>query len=380
MNILRRDGNPRVRALVAGALVVCGIGVTIPGAAQDFQSLRTPGSPLVLRAQGSFYVGGKLKETEAGDLGEGSEPGRMPVDQMYVEYMVPHRSRVKVAVVMIHGADQTGKTYGTTPDGRSGWSEFFVRKGHPVYVVDRVSFGRSGFDPVIFNRVRSGRLGAKELPDVQRNNEDIWVALRFGPKVGVPFPDTLFPVEAAGELAKSSVPEFYAASDNSRQATDSMAAATQQNYVALAELAAELKGAVLMGHSEAGAFPFEAALLNPDGVKGMIMLEGACSRFKPSGELTAYTDEQVKRLAQIPILVVFGDHLDVPGPLPKHSWKDILDDCRTLVARIQATHGNASVLYTHDLNIFGNSHMLMQDRNSDQIAGLIESWMQKRVH
>lgn len=36
---------------------------------------------------------------------------------------------------MIHGMTLTGKTRETTPDGRMGWDEHFVRKGHPVYVV-----------------------------------------------------------------------------------------------------------------------------------------------------------------------------------------------------------------------------------------------------
>lgn len=36
---------------------------------------------------------------------------------------------------MIHGMTLTGKTRETTPDGRMGWDEYFVRKGHPVYVV-----------------------------------------------------------------------------------------------------------------------------------------------------------------------------------------------------------------------------------------------------
>ena len=61
------------------------------------------------------------------------------------EYKVPPSSRVPV--VMVHGADLSGKSYETTPDGRMGWEEYFVRKGHAVYLPDQVSRARSGFDP-----------------------------------------------------------------------------------------------------------------------------------------------------------------------------------------------------------------------------------------
>jgi hypothetical protein len=66
---------------------------------------------------------------------------------MYVQYKVPPSSRVPV--VMVHGADLSGKSYETTPDGRLGWEEYFVRKGHAVYLPDQVSRARSGFDPTI---------------------------------------------------------------------------------------------------------------------------------------------------------------------------------------------------------------------------------------
>ena len=44
----------------------------------------------------------------------------------------------------------TGGTRGdeikTTPDGREGWAEYFLRHGYPVYVVDQVARGRSPYN------------------------------------------------------------------------------------------------------------------------------------------------------------------------------------------------------------------------------------------
>ena len=44
---------------------------------------------------------------------------------------------------MIHGGSQTGTNFTITPDGREGWAQYFLRRGHAVYVVDQVARGRS---------------------------------------------------------------------------------------------------------------------------------------------------------------------------------------------------------------------------------------------
>ena len=41
----------------------------------------------------------------------------------------------------------------------------------------------------------------------------------------------------------------------------------------MAALGVQLKGAVLMGHSESGFFPEEAALIDPHGIRGIISIE-----------------------------------------------------------------------------------------------------------
>ena len=45
----------------------------------------------------------------------------------------------------------------------------------------------------------------------------------------------------------------------------------------MAALAVKLKGAVLIGHSESGFFPEQAALIDPSGVKGIVSIEMACT-------------------------------------------------------------------------------------------------------
>ncbi len=144
-----------VLALLAGTLATAS-----GGAAQELQDLKEARDAAHLAIPGSFTVGGDIVFSDA--LGAGGS-GHIAVNQMY-EYKVPPSSRVPV--VMVHGADLSGKSYETTPDGRMGWEEYFVRKGHAVYLPDQVSRARSGFDPTVFNRVHSGAA----LPSVCRSS------------------------------------------------------------------------------------------------------------------------------------------------------------------------------------------------------------------
>jgi hypothetical protein len=49
------------------------------------------------------------------------------------------------------------------------------------------------------------------------------------------------------------------------------------------------------------------------------------------------------------------------------------------IQRVNEQNGNAQMLWPPDLGIYGNSHMLMNDKNSDQIADLIMEWIEKNV-
>jgi pimeloyl-ACP methyl ester carboxylesterase len=144
------------RSAVLAIVTLAGVlGTAGSVAAQALTDLQTPDTPLVLKAQGSFFVGGEKSEQTQVELGGLGPGGHITVNQMYVRYMVPPGGDSNVPVVMVHGAALTGKSWETTPDGRMGWDEYFVRKGHPVYVPDQVGRGRSGFNQALFNNVRA---------------------------------------------------------------------------------------------------------------------------------------------------------------------------------------------------------------------------------
>lgn len=352
------------RLVTVGAVSFAAIlGAAGNSSAQALKDVQTAQAPLVLKSQGSFFVGGRKVAQTEGELGNLGPGGHITIHQMYVRYMVPQGGADNPSVVMIHGATLTGKTWETTPDGRMGWDEYFVRKGHAVYVPDQVGRGRSGFDQAIYNNVRAGAVvPANQPPWLRFSDESVWPNFRFGEKPGVAFPDSQFPVAAVDELAKQAVPDM-----NRGLPTPT------PTIKALSDLATQLKGAVLMSHSQSGSFPLEAALLDPTVTKGLVLIEpGSCP--------ASYTDDQIKTLATVPLLVVFGDHRENPTGLSAlPSWQARFEGCQALISRLKAAGGQALMWDPTERGIRGNSHMIMQDKNSLQIADQILSWIEQRV-
>src|SRR5579864_2826316 len=298
--------------------------------------------PLTLASQGSFFVGGDIT-----------------INQMYVQYQTPVNAGQHVPVVMVHGCCLSSKTWETTPDGRMGWNEYFVRKSRSVYLADQVSRARSGFDPSTINAVKAGTMPPSQLPNVlMATHQTAWSVFRFGPKFGEPFPDGQFPIEAVDELYKQMIPDLNSTLPNPNPTWKNMAA-----------LAVKLNGAVLIGHSESGYFPEQAALIDPSGIRGNISIEMPCP---------AMTDAQVSALAKIPTLFMFGDHLgDVQGG--PATWPASFDSCQKLVSQLKAAGGDAEMMSLPKMGIKGNSHMLMQDRNNLQLADLLLTWIDVHV-
>jgi pimeloyl-ACP methyl ester carboxylesterase len=223
--------------------------------------------PLTIEAQGSFFVGGDDKTVTEPAFGPiPSQSGDITVNQMYVQYQIPMQGARHVPVVMVHGCCLSSKTWETTPDGRMGWSEYFVRKDRPVYLADQVSRARSGFDPTPFNDVRTGKAPVAQIPGILGATHQVaWTVFRFGPKFGETFPDEQFPMQALDEFYKQMIPDLNATLPN-----------PNPTWTRMAALGARLGGAILMGHSESGFFPEHAALIDPKGIKGLISIEALC--------------------------------------------------------------------------------------------------------
>ena len=101
--------------------------------------------PLIIQEQGSFAVGGTVI-TNPGTF----DPVKMSPegqtfhgDHAYVFYQIPVKAR-KFPLVLWHGDGQFSKTWETTPDGREGYQNIFLRRGFGVYVIDQPRRGDAG--------------------------------------------------------------------------------------------------------------------------------------------------------------------------------------------------------------------------------------------
>ncbi len=177
---------------------------------------------------------------------------------MYVQYVLPQNRHGKFPLLMWHGGGLTGVSYETTPDGREGWLNMFVRKGWDVYVSDAVERGRAGWAmPEVFTG--EPVFTAEQTP---------WVNFRFGepdswsPEPGKrrPFAGSRFPFDAYGDLLKEIVPRWLTTND-----------AIMRSYLDLID---KVCPCVLLVHSQSGTFGFRAAAERPDKIKALVVIEG----------------------------------------------------------------------------------------------------------
>jgi hypothetical protein len=173
-----------MKAFVLGPVLA--LILAAPALAQSRVDLK---KPLVITSQGSFFVGGEKKALPAPPAGPGGRggfaSGNVTVNQMYVQYQIPPNGNRHLPVVMVHGCCLSSKTWETTPDGRMGWDEYFVRRDRPVYLADQVSRARSGFDASMISAVKAGAQPPSALPNIIYASQQIaWTVFRFGPKFG----------------------------------------------------------------------------------------------------------------------------------------------------------------------------------------------------
>jgi pimeloyl-ACP methyl ester carboxylesterase len=311
---------------------------------------------IVLRGMGSFHVGGRVAEIAGkpvkeiqrmpgGPMSKLDPNGQFMVEQMYVQYVLPKNRRGKYPLLMWHGGGLTGVTYESTPDGREGWLNLFVRKGWDTYVSDAVERGRSGFaSPDVW----SGE-------PIFLNYQDPYERFRIGQGAGSwnadpgkrkPMPGTQFPLDAYDNYMKQSVPRWLS--------TDK---AIVDAYLALVD---RVCPCVLLTHSQGGSFGFLVAEQRPDKIKAIVAVESASA-----GKI-----ENAAKLKDIPVMLMFGDYV---AEHPR--WAAYRKTDTEYGDAIKAAGGSVDLVNLPDIGIKGNSHMLMQDKNSDQIADVIQKWL-----
>ncbi|KAH7327095.1 alpha/beta-hydrolase [Rhexocercosporidium sp. MPI-PUGE-AT-0058] len=335
-----------------------------------------------------FYVGGRYVNTSTGHLF---------VDQMYVEKLVPSTPCQPYPVVFIHGQAQTGTNWLNKPDGNPGWASFFLNEGYEVYIVDQTERGRSAWNPAGNTGMSTYAAEIIQSRFTAPQKYNLWPQAEF---------HTQWP--GLGLMGDPIFDQYYASNVQFQSNT-----VIQENKMqaAGAALLKKIGPAVLISHSQGGLMPWVIADVVPDLVKAIVAIEPTGPPFvdavfnngstRPWGLtnialtyvpaptnviaplqtqvtpnnasgltsciLQASPARQLVNFKNIPVLVENGEA----------SYHAVYDDC-TWQFLVQAGVP-AERLKLEDVGIHGNGHLQFMEKNSDDIATVLEAWIKSKV-
>jgi pimeloyl-ACP methyl ester carboxylesterase len=341
--------------------------------------------------RGYFYVGGRYV----------GEPGKEIMQgQIYVEVLAPKDVRRPYPLVLIHGAAQTATNWMGTPDGRKGWAEYFVEQGYIVYMIDQPMRGRSTPHPAD-GATRMFTAANEAFQFTAIATEGTWPQAKK---------HTQWPGEGPNK-GKKGDPIFDAFYATQVETVISNVETQKRNQDAGAALLDRIGPAIVLTHSQSGAFGWLIADARPQRVKAIVAIEPAGPPFEAavigSGKARAWGptdvaityDPPVKdpseiavereakadgpdlfvcwmqkaparrlvNLANIPVMVMSAEA----------SYHQVYDHC---TAKYLAQAGvKTELIRLQDKGIHGNGHMVMIEKNNLDIARVVDEWVQKNV-
>ena len=344
----------------AGALAVAAI---VLGACTEQAGQQPQG--LVIEKQGVFSSGGRVTDPIPGEYDATQnwmdierKGTTTHVDHANTFYQIPAGVKGN-PVVFLHGYGQTRTGWQATPDGREGWSDLFLKKGYPVFLVDQP---------------RRGAAGATE--DVVTDPGDV-AGGKF--KVGEQAWYTHFRIgRVAPERYEGS--QFPEGDEAQRQFFCQMTPNTG-NYdeplfgKAMSAVLADIKQmtgkkSIYITHSQGGRVGWAT---DADNMAAVIAVEPGFGPQVGSDTYKKFVE------AKVPMLFLFGDYIE-NGPEDIQStsfWKMVLAQCRDFAEHYNQDGGDATVIYLPEQNIQGNSHFMFQEKNNAEIADLISDWLKK---
>jgi pimeloyl-ACP methyl ester carboxylesterase len=341
--------------------------------------------------RGYFYVGGKYV----------GEPGKEIMQgQTYVEVLAPKDVRRPYPLVLIHGAAQTATNWMGTPDGRKGWAEYFVEQGYVVYMIDQPMRGRSAYHPDD-GKTRMFTAQGEAFQFTAIETEGNWPQAKA---------HTQWPGEGPNKGHKGD-PVFDAFYATQVETVLSAEETEQRNQDAGAALLDRIGPAIVLTHSQSGAFGWLIADARPALVKAIIAIEPAGPPFEATIIATGRTrpwgptdipityDPPVKDPSEIAIereakadgpdlfvcwmqkeparQLVNLKNIPVMVMASEASYHQVYDHCT--VKYLNQAGVKTEYIRLQDKGIHGNGHMVMIEKNNLDIAHVIDEWVVANV-
>jgi hypothetical protein len=333
--------------------------------------------PLMIQEQGSFAVGGSvikvpgtfdpIKQGAYNPAGTDPAGQTLHGDHAYVFYQVPVNAR-KLPLVFWHGHGQSDKTWETTPDGREGFQNIFLRLRFPVYLIDQPRRGRAarGTQPI----------NIPATPD-----EQLWFGIfRLGA-----WPEFYPGVQFSRD--PESLDQFFR-----QMAPNTGPYDVQVNTEAVSALFNKIGPGILVTHSQSGGLGWRTAIKNRN-VRAIVSYEPGFDFPFPEGDvpspmtlggraLSAITVPQsdFTLLTKIPIVIYYGDNIpDKSSVNPgQEQWRIFFEMAKRWRDVVNRHGGDVTVVHLPEIGIRGNTHFPMSDLNNLQIADQMSKFLSEK--
>lgn len=328
-----------------------------------------PEGALVIARQGMFSSGGTVTEPVEGEFDETANwldltraGNTAHVDHANVLYQIPANGNGN-PTVYLHGYGQSRMGWMTTPDGREGWSDIFLKNGHSAFLVDQPRRGEAGSTAAMTaDNIDTWSEDSKEY---MPGDQAWYTHFRIGRVAPERYEGSQFPEgeEAQNQFFRQMTPN----TGSYDEAVDAAALGEVMNDVY------EMTGdkAIYITHSQGGRVGWSTPM---EHVSAIVAIE-------PGGTPEIGSENYQKLLdAEIPIVIYFGDYID-NGPQDIQStgfWKDVKDAAFEFAEAYNADGGDCTVVDLPKEGITGNSHFMFQEMNNQEIAEHIESWLAER--
>jgi pimeloyl-ACP methyl ester carboxylesterase len=345
---------------------------------------------LQVAKQGYLYAGGIYVDGPDGKYLHG---------QAYVEYQIPQNRTQPYPIVMIHGGGQNGSNFTGTPDGREGWAQYFLRQGYAVYVVDQPGRGRATLHSAYGETVRRPA-GWVQQQFTAPARSNLWPQA----KLHTQWPGT-------GVAGDPVFDQFYASQLPSIADFPTQQQLNRDAGVALLD---RVGPAILLTHSQSGAFGWPIADARPTLVKAIVAVEPSGPPVRDAvfkGAPNYFEDgPQSKPWGVGALKLAYDGVSDASGlsfvqqqksdaPDLMRCWRQRepakqLTNLKSVPVLILASEASYHAAYDHctsqylaqagvkntfvrlgDRGIKGNGHMMMLEKNNQEIAALIAGWL-----
>lgn len=314
--------------------------------------------PLIIHEQGSFAIGGMVTTDKEGHLFHG--------DHAYVFYQKPVHPH-KYPIVFLHGIHQASKTWETTPDGREGFQNIFLRRGFFTYNVTLPRRGNAG----------RGQVGMEVKPVY---DEQLWYTKW---RIGV-YPQYFEGVQFARDA--ESLNQFMRQMVPETGPTD-----FEMNAGVMALLFDKLGGGILMSHSQ-GVMHTWKILPRTNRVKAVVALEGGGFFSFPTDEPRPKTDadegqeyimvppDTFEAFTHVPMLLIYGDNIPTErcDIYELDVWRVRLGLARQWADAVNRRGGDVTIIHLPEMGIKGNTHFPMSDLNNTEVADVISQWLHEK--